>query len=69
MNGPSLLAADSLPYVFDGFEYSGQVPLEEVVNADDYISGKYFQDKLATAEPRKDQLPLNLAIVGFPSHD
>lgn len=69
MNGPSLLSADSLPYVFDSFEYSGQVPVQELLDADDYVSGRFFQDKLATAEPRENQLPLNLAIVDFPSHD
>ncbi|MBC2641578.1 MULTISPECIES: M23 family metallopeptidase [unclassified Rhodococcus (in: high G+C Gram-positive bacteria)] len=66
MNGPSLLYADSLPYVFDSFEYEGQVAPQQILDADDYLSGQFLQGKLPTGEPRTDQLPTNLAIVDFP---
>lgn len=65
MDGPSLLESDSLPYVLKGFEYSGQVAPELIADADDNLSGTFLAGKLATAEPRKLELPLNLAIVDF----
>ncbi len=67
MDGPDFLTATALPYVFDSFVYRGQVPLQEVLDADDYVSGTFFQQRLQTGEPRKDQLPQSLAIVDFPS--
>lgn len=67
MNGPSLLDADALPFVFDRFEYQGQIELDALVKADDYLSGSFFgPGKLATAEPRTNQLPVSLALVTFP---
>ncbi|KAA9131243.1 M23 family metallopeptidase [Microbacterium caowuchunii] len=65
MDGPSLLEADSLPYELKGFDYDGQVDPKLIANADDYLSGTFLADKLVKAEPRKNQLPLNLAIVDF----
>jgi hypothetical protein len=67
MNGPSLLDADGLPYVFDRFESQGQIELEALVTADDYLSGSFFgTGRLTTAEPRTNQLPVSLALVTFP---
>ena len=66
MDGPSFLTANGLPYVFDDFVYRGQVPLQKVLDADDYISGTYFGEHLETGQPRQKQLPLNLDIVDFP---
>ncbi|MDT2004415.1 M23 family metallopeptidase [Rhodococcus opacus] len=66
MNGPSLLYADGLPYVFDSFDYAGQVAPQQILAADDYLSGRFLQGKLPSPEPRTDQLPTNLAIVNFP---
>jgi hypothetical protein len=66
MNGPSILQADGLPYVLDGFTYEGQVPPEVVVAADDDLSGTFFPGKLPAGQPRTDQLPLGLALVGLP---
>jgi hypothetical protein len=66
MDGPNFLTANGLPYVFDRFVYRGQVPLEQVLAADNYLTGTYFSDRLATGEPRQKQLPLDLAIVDFP---
>jgi hypothetical protein len=36
-----------------------------VLDADNYISGTYFSDRLATGEPRRKQRPLDLAIIDF----
>lgn len=68
MNGPTLLGADGLPYVFDEFDYAGQVPVETITAADDYLSGDFLQEKLPEPAARTDQLPLNLAIVNFPEN-
>jgi hypothetical protein len=66
MNGPSLLQADALPYVFDRFTYEGAVPPAVVAAADDYLSGTFLQGMLPQAQRRTDELPLGLALVGFP---
>lgn len=66
MDGPTLLGSDGLPYVFDDFDYAGQVPVQAIMDADDYLSGTFLQDKLPTVQKRTDELPLNLAIVNFP---
>ena len=66
MNGPSLLGADGLPYVFDRFIYHGQVAPEKIIDADYYLSGSFFEGNLPAGQPRTDQLPTNLAIVEFP---
>ncbi len=66
MNGPSILEADALPYVLDSFGYRGQVATATIWNADNYLSGSYFgPDRLATSQPRTNQLPVLLAIVNF----
>lgn len=66
MNGPSALGSDGLPYEIDAFEYAGQVDLTEYREADDYLSGTFPSGRLATPEPRTDELPLLLAVVNFP---
>jgi hypothetical protein len=66
MNGPHVLGADGLPYVFDEFEYAGQVPVQAIMDADDYLTGTFLQDKLPDTQTRTDELPMNLAIVNFP---
>jgi hypothetical protein len=66
MSGPSLLEADGLPYVLDGFSYQGQVNANQVWNADNYLSGSFFgPEVLATPQPKGNQLPLLLALVTF----
>jgi hypothetical protein len=67
MNGPSVLGSDGLPYVIDRFSYDGQVPPQAIMDADDYLTGQFLQGRLATPEPRTDQLPSALAIVNFPA--
>jgi biotin carboxyl carrier protein len=65
MDGPNILTASGLPYVFDQFDYHGQVAVQQVLDADNYVSGTYFGERDATGETRKQQLPLDLAIVNF----
>lgn len=66
MNGPSLLEADGLPYILDGFSYQGQVSKEAVWNADNYLSGAFLgAEQLPLPQLRQDQLPLLLATVTF----
>ncbi len=67
MNDPSLLQADAVPYVIDGFTYQGQVSYAAWLASDAYESGTYFQGKLPKGEPRTDELPLALTIVDFPN--
>lgn len=67
MDNASLLQADAVPYVIDGFTYEGQVSDAAWAASDAYESGTYLQGKLPTGQPRTDQLPLNLAIVDFPN--
>jgi murein DD-endopeptidase MepM/ murein hydrolase activator NlpD len=66
MNGPSILQADGLPYVLDGFTYEGVVPPEGVAAADDNLSGTFFQGRLPEGERRTGQLPMGLTLIGFP---
>lgn len=67
MNGPSVLGSDGVPYVLDTFDYAGQLPVDTLLAADDYMTGsKYLAGQLATPEPRTDELPMLLAIVNFP---
>src|SRR4051794_9966619 len=66
MNGPSVLGSDGVPYVIDHFDYDGQVAVETVLAADDFLSGVFNQGQLPTADPRRAQLPMSLAIVNFP---
>ena len=65
MDGPSLLGSDSLPYDFKSFDYDGQVAPQQIADADDYLSGTFLQGRLPDREPRKNELPLNLAIIDF----
>jgi len=67
MDNPSLLQADGVPYVIDGFTYEGQVSYAAWEASDAYESGTYFQGKLPKGQPRTDELPLALAIVDFPN--
>lgn len=66
MDGPNILTANGLPYVFDRFTYRGQVPLQSVLDADDHLTGTFFPADLSAGETRTDELPLSLDIVDFP---
>jgi murein DD-endopeptidase MepM/ murein hydrolase activator NlpD len=67
MDGPSVLGSDGLPYVIDQFSYDGQVDPQAIVAADDNLTGRFDQGKLPQAQPRTDQLSLNLVVINFPS--
>jgi hypothetical protein len=67
MNGPSVLGNSGIPYVLDSFEYQGRISAQQLADADDYLTGDFFgPGRLATSEPRKDQLPMAWSIVNFP---
>ena len=65
MSGPEALASDALPFVVDSFGYEGQVPLQLALASDD-LTEDFGEDRLPVPQPRENELPLNLAIVGFP---
>ena len=67
MNGPSVLGSDGVPYVIDRFSYDGQVPVETIFAADDFLSGDFLTGALPRPQPRKQELPLALAIIDFPT--
>lgn len=67
MDGPSVLGSSGLPYVIDTFEYQGQISAQQLYDADYYLTGNFFgPDRLPTAQPRAEQLPLAWSIVTFP---
>lgn len=66
MNGPSPLGADGLPYVIDRFDYRGALDPQQIVDADDYLTGRFVNGPLPAPQPRTDELPLAWAIVDFP---
>jgi hypothetical protein len=67
MDGPNILTANGLPYVFDSFTYRGQVPLQSILDADNYLTGTFFPPNLPAGKARTDQRPLNLDIIDFPT--
>ena len=66
MDGPSPLASYGVPYVIGGFDYAGQVSLQQLVDADDHLTGTFGGQRLGAPQPRRDELPLAWAIVDFP---
>ena len=67
MNGPSVLGSDGLPYVIDRFTYRGQVAPQTILDADDFLGGRFFTTPLPAGQHRKGELPLALAIVDLPT--
>ena len=66
MDGPSPLASYGVPYVIGAFAYAGQVSRQQIVAADDYLTGTFGGARLSSPQPRRDELPLAWAIVNFP---
>lgn len=66
MNSPSMFGADAVPYVFDEFSYAGFLDPKLMLAADDYVSGSYFANHLATVQRRTEELPLSGSFVDFP---
>ncbi|HYJ66747.1 MAG TPA: hypothetical protein VEX15_03715 [Nocardioidaceae bacterium] len=50
--------------MIDSLGYEGQVPLRTFLESDD-LTEDFGEDRLPEPDPREDELPLNLAIVGF----
>ncbi len=65
MDGPDLAGSDGVPYVLDAFDYSGYVDPQQVIDADDYVSGAFFAHHSDDPQPRTEQLPMSGAIVDF----
>jgi hypothetical protein len=64
-NGASVLGSNGVPYVIDAFSLAGQVP-EAKFAAAPGIEGNWSAGLLPQPSARRQQLPLNLAIVDFP---
>ncbi|MEZ5372661.1 MAG: M23 family metallopeptidase [Microthrixaceae bacterium] len=67
MDGPSVLGSNGLPFVIDTFDFAGAVEPQQLLDTDDYLSGTFNGGLLDEAEGRRDQSPLLLDVVDFPS--
>jgi hypothetical protein len=63
MDGASPLLSDGLPYVFTSFTGEGRVTDEQPL----FSGGAATIDPNALSGPHKNQLPLNLEVIGFPN--
>jgi hypothetical protein len=66
MDSRSPLGSNGLPYVIDSFEYAGQVSAAKFEG--DKLDGSWNEGMLATPSPRKNEFPMDFAIVDFPEH-
>ena len=67
MDGPSALAAEGVPYVIDAFTVQGRVrSLDTLVDVGP-TGAAVDVDRVARPERRRNELPLDLTIVGFPA--
>jgi murein DD-endopeptidase MepM/ murein hydrolase activator NlpD len=64
MDHPSALVANGLPYVFAGFDLTGQFP--PLAEAAPYYEAQQSLPITTNAGPRRDELPLGSEIVTFP---
>jgi murein DD-endopeptidase MepM/ murein hydrolase activator NlpD len=68
MDGPSALASDGMPYVFDAFDLTGSIPpLAEAMAY--YDKQEPIPISTANAGPRQDELPLGGAVMTFAEMD
>ncbi len=65
MDGPSVLGSDGLPYVEGSFALAGGVDPARFAAATS-LAGVWNQGLLPRPDARRDQLPMDLAIVNFP---
>jgi murein DD-endopeptidase MepM/ murein hydrolase activator NlpD len=65
MNGPSPLASDGLPYVFDRFQVAGRIPPLDASLAELVTAGEPVPVDPAGAGPRRRELPLGRDVIGF----
>lgn len=66
MTTPSALAGDGVPYVFKAFTLAGMLDAEQWYAADSKLDDAYRIVPGDGRGPRRDELPLDLRIVGFP---
>ena len=64
MDGPSVLGSQGLPYVIDSFVLAGQIPIGKFEAAPG-IEGDWSEGMFPTPSPRKNQYPMDLAVVDF----
>jgi hypothetical protein len=67
MDSPSTLGSNGLPYVIDSFEFAGEIPRARF-QAAEKLDGAWNDGMLPTPSLRRDQYPMDLAIINFPSH-
>jgi murein DD-endopeptidase MepM/ murein hydrolase activator NlpD len=65
MDGASVLGSNGVPYVIDRFAFAGQVSVAKFAKSE-VLEGDWSEGLLSQPSPRRQQLPLNLAIVDFP---
>jgi hypothetical protein len=63
MDSVSVLGSSGLPYVFDKFEYAGQLSKEQFHK--DGVEGEWSKGLLAKPSARKAQFPLDLSVIDF----
>jgi murein DD-endopeptidase MepM/ murein hydrolase activator NlpD len=63
----SILTGDGIPYELNRFRYRGVVERSVMDAADDYLSGNFLQGASTSGEARKDELPMVLSIIDFPT--
>jgi murein DD-endopeptidase MepM/ murein hydrolase activator NlpD len=66
MDTPSALAAEGIPYVIDAFALQGRVRSLDSLLDVGQTGGTIEVDRLTKPEPRRNELPLDLAIIAFP---
>jgi hypothetical protein len=65
MDGASVLGSNGVPYVIDRFAFAGQVSVAKFATSE-VLEGDWSEGLLSQPSRRRQQLPLNLAIVDFP---
>jgi hypothetical protein len=67
MTTPSALASDGVPYVFKAFTLAGMLDADQWYSADSKLDDAYRIVSGDGSGARRDELPLDLRIVGFPA--
>ena len=67
MSTRSALGGDGLPYVFRSFTLAGMLDPEQWYDPDSKLDAAYRIVPGDGRGPRRDELPLDLRIVGFPA--
>jgi hypothetical protein len=67
MDGQSVLGSNGIPYVIDSFALAGKITQEQFAAMPDSLVGSWPDSLFPSAEPRHDELPLDLDVVNFPN--